>query len=92
MTLSVADSVFRLDFIVMFEKDVCDAGENVFQSLQSLLSYVSFVSEFFDVPCTIALSRRRLSKCTQFSLSKEKLFLTDVKEVGLNNSFVYTTV
>ena len=45
----VVDAIFRLDFMVKFEKDVCKAGNY----LITIKSYFSFISEFFDVLCTI---------------------------------------
>ena len=39
---SEADSMLRFDFVVKFEKDVCEAGDNV-----------PLLSDFFDVLCAV---------------------------------------
>ena len=48
---SVAGSIFCLDFIVRFEKGVCEPGDNVI----SIIVILFLLLEFFDAPFTIVL-------------------------------------
>ena len=52
MSSPAVDSTSRLDVTVKFEKDVCEAADNVSSII--LLSCSSFILEFLGVPCTIA--------------------------------------
>ena len=54
VSTGVADSIFRLDFIVKFERDLGVDGDKIISTIVILFFLLS--QNFFDVPCIILQS------------------------------------